>query len=506
MADYVPRTDLPVNIDASYVDDAAHPDVKAHQQHTDELHWFHNLFDFSTFDDWPDGGLGFWDLSAQKFSVLDPTITGSPGPPGSDGKSLTPRGAWSGGTSYVPGDVVRSAGAVYACKIANTNSDPASSTTNWMFLIADGVAGPGGAQGITGATGAPGKDGPTSSVVEVFPNLAAAFTLDAGSYDVAVGTLTTDCSIDFEDTSGARVSAITFRLYQGSGGPHNVTWSGVTWITSDSLPPDLSGMSIGDFIVIAFDQVDGVWCGYVPGSGVAGTPPPVIYPVLAFDELFNMHVSTDQSTPYTSGVNLQIGNERVAHAFVITVETTNDPPLHTLAGAGASGWDAGATTLIGTGATRRRLSHFVAQDAVSGPASPLVVGQAVSPGSEVVLAGCEVLILRTTRSPLTAKALAVAKSVAAQGSGTAVTVALAAASDPTNRGIAAVGDNGTTATFTPEANWVLQGSSPLTITNPVQRMHVMADTTSFDTSPSATFSAAVLWGEVATECQQGPTS
>lgn len=495
------HTDLPVNVDSSYTDDATHPDVKLHQQHHDELHYFHNTWDLTDVPGWPDGGIPFWNESGQKFDVIDPAISGSPGPPGADGTSLTPKGSYAVDTAYVKGDVVREAGATYAAKQASTGA-AVTNTTYWMLMVTDGATGASGSNGSTGATGPAGPAGPTESTFDVFTDMGTDFTVDAGAYDYLVGTLTDDCTIDFTDSSGASVSAVTMRMYQGAGGPHAVTWTGITWMTTDGLQPDLSGMSVGDFVVLAFDQVSGVWCGYAPGAGTGVAPPAGTYPTLAFDVPFTYTSNADQTTDYVTGTATQIGNSRVGHAFVMTTMATTDPPVPTLAGGGASsGWTQGATQVQGTGATRRRITHFVAQDAVSGAAAPLTVGL-----GGVLHTGVQIIVIRTTRSPATAKALAVAKSVSAQGSGTSSTVTLAAASDATNRAIACIEDNGTTTTLTPEANWDILSPTPITMTNPTIRGHAIANTTAFDTTPLMTLSGPLVTGIIATECEQGATS
>jgi hypothetical protein len=492
--------DLPVNIDSSYTDDGAHPDVKIHQTHHDELHFFHNLFKLTDVATWPDGGVPFWNDAADEFQVIDPEIAGSPGPPGADGTSLTPKGTYAVDVAYVKGDVVREAGATYACKLANTGA-AVTNTTYWMLMTTDGAQGDPGSSGAAGAPGQTGPPGPTESNFDVFPDLTDTFTVDAGLYDYLVGTLTEDCEIDFEDSSGAAVSALTMRLYQGAGGPFAVTWTGITWMTTDGLEPDLSGMSAGDFVVLAFDQVAGVWCGYAPGAGTGVAPPSGTYPTLAFDVPYTSTQNADQSTDYVGSTNFQIGNSRVGHAFVMTTMATVDPPVPTLSGGGAtSGWTQGATQLQGTGATRRRITHFVAQDAVSGAAAPLVVGI----GGQLHT-GCAVVVIRTTRSPATAKALAVAKSVSGSGTGTSSTCTLAAASDAANRGIACGEDNGTTTVVTAEANWDVLSPTPLTMINPTIRAHAIANTTSFDTTPSFSLSGPLVTGIIATECEQGPT-
>jgi hypothetical protein len=181
---------------------------------------------------------------------------------------------------------------------------------------------------------------------------------------------------------------------------------------------------------------------------------------------------------------------------------TTDPSVPTLVGGGAtSGWTQGATQLMGTGATRRRLTHFIAQDAVSGAAAPLTVG--VNGES---LTGCIIVIVRTTKSPLTARAIAAANSVSAQSGVLSINATLGAASDATNRGIACIVDNGTASVLTPDTNWVIDSAFPQSMNNPTCRVHITTNTVAFDTSVTNTWSAAVVSGIIATECEQGPTT
>jgi hypothetical protein len=112
-------------------------------------------------------------------------------------------------------------------------------------------------------------------------------------------------------------------------------------------------------------------------------------------------------------------------------------------------------------------------------------------------------VVQTTRAPATAASLAVSKAVSNQGTGTSATATLAAASDPSNRGIAYVVENATGATFTPETNWNEVSGSAESITGPTLRARILFNSTAFDTSPSGSYSASLGWCMVATELEQG---
>lgn len=81
---------------------------------------------------------------------------GAVGPAGPAG--LEWKGAWAAATTYVADDAVGYGGASYFCILGITgnvlNTNPATDTTHWALLAAQG------AQGQTGATGAQGPTGP----------------------------------------------------------------------------------------------------------------------------------------------------------------------------------------------------------------------------------------------------------------------------------------------------------------------------------------------------------
>ncbi len=83
------------------------------------------------------------------------TVTGPTGPTGSAG--MVWKGPWVFSTSYVPGDVVSSAGISYICILSNSNHIPPD-PTYWEVVAEKGDT---GAAGSTGATGDRGNTGAT---------------------------------------------------------------------------------------------------------------------------------------------------------------------------------------------------------------------------------------------------------------------------------------------------------------------------------------------------------
>lgn len=505
-------TDLPVNVDTAYADDATHADVKLHQQHHDALHFLYNFFEQAIQDGytgWPDGSLPFFNQSTDRFEMIDPAIAGSPGPPGADGAdgvSITPKGNWSAVTAYVVGDLVRHDDTLstYVCDTAHTNQEPPGS--NWQLVATDGTNGAAGATGSTGATGAQGltgPPGPSAEVVEVIPTSGSSQSLDLSTASFYIITLTTDCTIDLEDSLGRAASAATLHLIQGTGAPNDVTWGQViTWFTTDGLKPALATAE-DDSTVVTVWQLNGDWYGAALEFG--GTPPPEVYPTLGLERLTDWVDNADRlagGADYTSSSNYQIGNKRVGHVFLIETrpDTDGDPGiLTTLTGGGVATWTRGGSVLfVATGTNRRRITHFVGRDTVTTSAAPLVAhinGESRS--------GCSAIVVRTTESPSSAVSLSAAKDVTASGATVSVAATLGAADDAANRGVAVVARNATAATFTPEGTWTELGTA-IDQTNPVVRMHVVWRSDAFDTSVSATLSAANTWGVIATELEQGP--
>jgi hypothetical protein len=206
------------------------------------------------------------------------------------------------------------------------------------------------------------------------------------------------------------------------------------------------------------------------------------------------------------GATPQIGNKRgVGVLIVTTADDGSDPPVPTLAGAGASEWLQGASTPGGTGTTRRRATPFYARDAVGGAAAPLVVTLS---GAGRHYTGCIAHGFKTTGTvPSTWKTLAQSKSVARQSldsgeSATAPRCTLAAADDAANRPVVWVVDNGSTAEFTPDADFEMVGTE-LPMTGPTLRSRILDRDDAFETTPTSSFGASVVWMCLGTESEQG---
>jgi hypothetical protein len=89
---------------------------------------------------------------------LSPAASPPPSPPPAS-SGLNWKGAWSASTAYAVDDAVSLNGSSYICLVANTNSSPATSTTNWGMLAKAGATGAKGAQGIQGIQGIQGLQG-----------------------------------------------------------------------------------------------------------------------------------------------------------------------------------------------------------------------------------------------------------------------------------------------------------------------------------------------------------
>jgi hypothetical protein len=96
---------------------------------------------------------------------------------GPTGQGITWRGTWSNSTAYAVNDAVARTNQSYICTVANTGKDPATDTTHWNLMAA---------QGGTGSAGPPGPTGPSA----VSANANNKATLGTDSLILVQGTAT----------------------------------------------------------------------------------------------------------------------------------------------------------------------------------------------------------------------------------------------------------------------------------------------------------------------------
>lgn len=527
----MPSRDLPVNIESQYADSLTDPSRKIHQGHHDVIHAFVNLFDDGAP---PDGAVFFYVAATGLWTAIDPAISGSPGPQGDTGVGFSIIGDWNSGTTYHQVSVadvyelVRYSGHIYLCLVTNTNSVPDATpadTASWMVFVesgADGAPGADGSTGPQGATGSTGPPGPSEEVLASIIDVAGTYTMDAGDATGYVLTMTDDTTFSLADSSASAFSAVTLRLYQGTGAPYVATFPDVTfWNTADNNPPDLSALGDGDVTIIVFDQMAGVWFGH--SRAASGPPAPEVIPTLTIDStpLVAQADSTNKTIAdrgdglgiitYTLGTSIQLGNKRGGSVAITTTRSDSTmPAIPALAGMGAT-WVQGVSRTWGTGTTRRCTTWFHARDAVSGTAAPLVV--TILDTALAAYSGCVALGYRTGGIVSdTWRSLCVSKGVQlAQGDATTVSTApkvtLGAASNAANRGIVVEVQDSTDASttpFTPEANWVVQGAPTLVaMTSPTICCRILYNSTAFDTTFTSTLGLGAAWVCLATEYEQG---
>src|SRR5208337_4194281 len=86
--------------------------------------------------------------------------TGPQGPTGPSGAvGATFKRPWSGLSSYSTNDIVTDNGSSWIAMDSNSNSEPATDSTDWDQLAAQGATGPTGATGATGSQGPQGGTG-----------------------------------------------------------------------------------------------------------------------------------------------------------------------------------------------------------------------------------------------------------------------------------------------------------------------------------------------------------
>lgn len=550
------RFPLKVTEDADHADDPQRADVKEHQEDHDSVHYALDLFDWSGFGTWPDGAVWFWNDGLQQWQPIDPGISGSPGPAGA---SLRFVGAWSSITAYVNNssfiDVVSYHGQMWVCVASNTNSTPASNNTNWkvgaagfwptgtwsssttydpndvvsyqgntyfalarhsnsqppsanwQLMASAGAAGSDG-QSIVGPSGADGPPGPVEETLSGPAHYASGTILiDPGQATFYQIILDGDCDVTLSDSTGEVITKVVVEVIQGTGSPNVLTYNtGITWFTSDGLPPTLS-TGAGVFNVLVFYQVNGQWRGFTPG--VTGTPAPITYSTLDVEDFGSWFDSTDHAAPpanYASVSTFQLGNQRGGGLWVeIERGDSVDPAIPSLldGSGGASHWTEAASVVHGTGTTRRRLTLFLARDDVTGPAAPITVVPGAGDAAATII-GVHCMGLRTkVNVPPGWLTTAISKAVAAAFTGDQLhcSITLASPAAASSRAIMCVAGNNA-ATLTPTDFTVIleETNSP---GNPIMHLWTGWTPSSFVTVPDGTFSINVNWAMVGTEMIQG---
>lgn len=532
-------TALPTNVDSAYVDDGSNPSQKLHQQHHDVLHFFYNLWEQAIEDGvgtWPDGAIPFWVLSNGQFSIIDPAISGSPGPQGDQGRGFLFMGSWSGSTTYHVAtandpeayEVVLYGRHTYYAKTTHTNSQPQTDgtgqpidSTQWGVFTAGGVDGVDGADGADGAAGPIGPQGPPGQTRDAFSdlgNVSGAITIDAADATLYKLTLIGDATIDFMDSSGAAGAGITLRVVQGSGAPHTITWGNILhWYTADSNPPSL-GSTAGNVKVVVVDNMNDEWYGYSPGT--AATPPAEVFPTLGMEAITGAggadtsNKNTGGTYIYSAGSAVQIGAKRGGLCAVFMARDDSlDPAIPQLVGGGAN-WQLLGSTLQGlTGTTRRRLSIFACRDATAGAASQFSASVVAAAGESYT--GALIFPVRTTGNvPSTWIASMQAnmgfRQQADTAGGTEVSTLartrpdLAAAADAANRVVACLSVNVAQVAPNPvleTADWEQIGTTYV-LSGPTAELRWIWDDVSFDGSVRITVGGAI-WALFAGEMEQG---
>lgn len=324
-----------------------------------------------------------------------------------------------------------------------------------------------------------------------------ALEIDPALGTVWAVTVDNDCTITFAIPT-TPTAGLTVKLTQ-SGGGNTITWGtelGWEATTEPTLQATDGGIDILTFVY--FPDVPG-WFGF-PSALNVGSPNPT-FPTLGFELLASPTSSTANLSPYVFGSTYFLGDQRLGMCFVVNTDATgNDPPQPTLTGAGASSWTLADTVTNNTvGTAGRRLSLYVARDAVSGSPGALTVTVTGSP------TGCVLTAVRTTGAvQSTAVSLADTKAVhASSAGGLAVTWPFAAAANAANRQVIAFMQNQETYPATPETNFVEMQTTAML--NPSIKLFVYRNTTAFDTTPTATVVSGgptVRWASVGTEVEQ----
>lgn len=167
-------------------------------------------------------------------------LAGEVGPAG-----LEWEGAWNKFNSYVEDDAVSFGGASYFCILAieggSLNQNPATDTTHWALLAAQGAPGLQGIQGIQGVQGPAGAQGPQGiQGIQGLPGAAATQTLQQ--------------TVDLGNTISGIAGGITFTttLTNTSVKVGASTISGMTLNTTQLISEKNSG---SDLMVLQFPSV-----------------------------------------------------------------------------------------------------------------------------------------------------------------------------------------------------------------------------------------------------------
>lgn len=502
----MPSRGLPVDVDTSYPDDATHPDVVLHQRHHDLIHEFVNMFDDGAP---PDGSIFFYNLGTGLFVAIDPSIAGSPGPPGDDGVSFRVLGTWNSGTAYVNNasyiDVIRYGGATYACLTSNTNSAPPNA--NWQVLALDGADGADGTNGTQGPPGAdstvPGPQGIPGPTVEtlVVAVSGSSYTIDAANASIFDLTLTASCAISI---TGPTLCAITVLLRQDGTGGHVATFSTpVAW--QGGVDPALSVDPDRTDIVSLF-HVSGSWYGT---AVIDFETPAVAAPTLDALVIASLASGTDGTTwslsPNGGSAGDPITGVQDGDLLLLGIENMRGTSLDTdvpVPTGLVAAWDlldvTNGTIQYYSGTTRMRLSVFGYKVTTAPTAAPVTI---TVPNLHL---GCSAILVRIPGTPSTGLATAKAKVVKNSSSSSPITATLAAAGDAANRPIAFAVVNTVAPTLSPNATGPWIELLEVGHTTPTAALAVSWRPDAFATAVSSAFlNSPQVAGTIATELVQG---
>lgn len=542
--------DLSTTLDTDYPDDppepgVARPDIKKAQVNLQKLNAWYQQFDHSTAPE-----LGFFlRFDGTDWVPVDPEIDGSPGLSayevavangfaGTAAQWLTslagipgvnPLGDYNPATTYHFRDAVKFGRHAYLARGTSTGSDPQVdangrpvTSANWFVLAEGGTDGTDGQDSIVpGTKGDPGPSAEGQESLVVSGNK----TLDASVATMWELEMSGNCVFTLDNGQGLAATGMELRLYQGGSGSNDASFPNVTWITPDTgdgpgLPPAMP-TTVGDFIVLAFTyQPRSGWLGYVPALGVTVAPPPDVFETLDHLEDWISATSTANVTAPAGGLvsvpiaaqdvdgnTPQLGNKRGGVVLVITTlqNSTVDPPIPTLVGAGAN-WQVAQSYVEGTGTNRRRSTVFCARDLVAGAAAGFTIGLAETAGAVndgFLIKGlrCPGIVSDTWLALALATARVRRYNDAGESGGTARVTLNTDPQDAADRTLMFLSAN-SPVTITPESGYDVVGAVT-TLASPTRNAWAIFNPTAYDITPSAVFSASVNWTAIGLEMEQG---
>ena len=155
----------------------------------------------------------------------------------------TPKGTYSAGTEYEPGDIVSYSGSSYLSLLSQTGVTPIDNDIDWQLLSAvgtNGSDGATGAQGVQGVQGAPGTAGANGATGER-GTAVLAYAVDLGGI-VPGGVTSISLAAYWDEAASAALDVekagdtlLVTNINASSGWTHIYEFNGSSWVSATAF-------------------------------------------------------------------------------------------------------------------------------------------------------------------------------------------------------------------------------------------------------------------------------